>query len=72
MRCEKEHIVHNEVIAKILDVLCHLVNYGYYDSMADVEEVLTPLVTMLEGKSVAAVFMHTHSYILAIFTSTHG
>ena len=48
--CDKERIIHNEVLAQILDVLSHLVNYGYYDSMSDIEEILTPLVSMLESE----------------------
>ena len=49
MYSDREHIIHNEVLAQILDVLCHLVNYGYYDSAADVEAILGPLTAMLAG-----------------------
>lgn len=48
---DKEHISHNEVLTQILDVLYHLVNYGYYDSTSDVQAILTPLVTMLTSKA---------------------
>lgn len=49
MYCDKEHIAHNEVLAQIMDVLYHLVNYGYYDSTADMEAIVTPLIAMLAG-----------------------
>ena len=39
------------MLAQILDLLCHLVNYGYYDDTKDIEDVLTPLINLLDGKS---------------------
>ena len=50
LHCDKEHIAHNKVLAQSLDVLSHLVNYGYYDSMSDIEEILEPIMSMLESE----------------------
>ena len=51
MKCDEQHIPHNEVLAQILDLLCHLVNYGYYDDQKDINELLTPLFKLLDGKN---------------------
>ena len=53
MKCDDQHIAHNEVLAKILDLLCHLVNYGYYDDQEDIDELLTPLFELLDGRKEA-------------------
>ena len=49
--CDDQHIPHNEVLAKILDLLCHLVNYGYYDDQKDINAVLGPLIELLDGST---------------------
>ena len=38
-------------LAKVLEVLALLVKYGYYDDADDVEEVLRPLVEVMNGKT---------------------
>ena len=38
-------------LAKVLEVLALLVKYGYYDDADDVEEVLWPLVEVMNGKT---------------------
>ena len=35
----------------MLDVLGHLVRYGYYDDIDDVDELLGPLTELLNGKT---------------------
>ena len=57
LRCEKDFIAHNQVIAQIVDVLRHLVIYGYYDSMKDCEEVIDPLLMMLESMKIAMILV---------------
>ena len=49
--CDDQHIPHNEVLAQILDLLCHLVNYGYYDDQQDISDVLIPLFELLDGRT---------------------
>jgi hypothetical protein len=41
----------NMQLAKVLEVLALLVKYGYYDDADDVEEVLWPLVEVMNGKT---------------------
>ena len=38
-------------LAKVLEVLALLIKYGYYDDPDDVEEVLRPLVEVMNGLS---------------------
>ena len=38
-------------LAKVLEVLALLVKYGYYDDADDVEQVLRPLVKVMNGKT---------------------
>ena len=49
--CDEQHIAHNEVLAQILGLLYHLVNYGYYDDQKDIDDILAPLFVLLDGKS---------------------
>lgn len=35
----------------ILDILCHLVRYGYYDDIEDVDELMGPLINLLNGQT---------------------
>ena len=51
IECDEQHIAHNEVLAQILDLLCHLVNYGYYDDQEDIDVILVPLFELLDGRS---------------------
>ena len=62
--CDEEHIAHNEVLAQILDLLCHLVNYGYYDDQGDIDDVLHPLFELLNGKTDSP---GNGSYIISFF-----
>lgn len=39
----------NLQLARVLDVLSLLVKYGYYDDSDDVEQVLIPLVDVMNG-----------------------
>lgn len=39
----------NSQLAKVLEVLSLLVKYGYYDDPEDVEQVLKPLVGVMNG-----------------------
>ena len=39
----------NHQLAKVLEVLALLVKYGYYDDPEDVEDVLKPLVDVMNG-----------------------
>lgn len=49
LKCQKEYIVHNHVFAQTIDVLYHLVVYGYYNSMSDCDDVLKPLLAILDS-----------------------
>lgn len=46
-----KHTDDNMQVAKVLEVLALLVKYGYYDDPDDVEEVLRPLVEVMNGKT---------------------
>lgn len=39
----------NELLADVIEVLNLLVKYGYYDDKEDVEDVLKPLLNVLNG-----------------------
>ena len=39
----------NHQLAKVLEVLALLVKYGYYDDPEDVDDVLKPLVDVMNG-----------------------
>ena len=43
------HVNDNFKLSKVLEVLALLVKYGYYDDPMDVEEVLWPLVEVMNG-----------------------
>lgn len=45
------HSEENELLALMLDVLGHLVRYGYYDSEDDIDEIVTPLIELLNGEN---------------------
>ena len=42
------------MLAQILDLLCHLVNYGYYDDQSDINDLLDPLFELLDGRTDSA------------------
>ena len=46
-----EHEEENFLLEQVLDVLAHLVSYGYYDDVEDVDEAMVPLIQMLNGKT---------------------
>lgn len=48
LRCESAE---NPLLELVLDVLGHLVRYGYYDDIDDVNQLLGPLTQMLDGKT---------------------
>ena len=52
--CDVQHSNYNEVLAQILDLLCHLVNYGYYDDQSDINDLLDPLFELLDGRTDSA------------------
>ena len=52
--CDVQHSIYNEVLAQILDLLCHLVNYGYYDDQSDINDLLDPLFELLDGRTDSA------------------
>ena len=39
----------NQLLANVITMLALLVKYGYYDDVADVNGVLTPLLKVLDG-----------------------
>ena len=41
----------NLLLEQILDVLGYLVRYGYYDDVADINEVMVPLIQLLDGET---------------------
>ena len=41
----------NQLLTKVLEVLSLLVKYGYYDDPDDVDAVLRPLTSVLDGMS---------------------
>ena len=41
----------NKLLAHVLSVLSLLVKYGYYDDPSDVNDVLKPLIAILDGRS---------------------
>ncbi|XP_019849736.1 PREDICTED: inositol 1,4,5-trisphosphate receptor type 1-like isoform X1 [Amphimedon queenslandica] len=47
--CNEENIEKNELFAEILNVLGNLVRNGYYDSEEDIDELMKPLVDVLDG-----------------------
>ena len=49
--CDDAHSEENELLAQMLDVLGHLVRYGYYDSEDDIDEIVTPLIDLLNGET---------------------
>uniref|UniRef100_A0A1X7VAJ0 Uncharacterized protein n=1 Tax=Amphimedon queenslandica TaxID=400682 RepID=A0A1X7VAJ0_AMPQE len=48
LRCESKE---NSLLKIVLDVLGHLVRYGYYDDVQDVDELLGPLTKLLNGET---------------------
>ncbi|XP_019849951.1 PREDICTED: inositol 1,4,5-trisphosphate receptor-like [Amphimedon queenslandica] len=48
LRCESKE---NSLLKLVLDVLGHLVRYGYYDDIQDVDDLLGPLTELLNGKT---------------------
>lgn len=46
---DDSHIAHNKVVAKILELLCQLVKFGYYDSQADMNGIIIPLLNLLDN-----------------------
>ncbi|XP_019861438.1 PREDICTED: uncharacterized protein LOC100634093 isoform X2 [Amphimedon queenslandica] len=48
LRCESAE---NPLLELVLDVLGHLVRYGYYDDIDDVDQLLGPLTQMLDGRT---------------------
>lgn len=46
-----ENAQKNLLLEQILDVLGYLVRYGYYDDVADINEVMVPLIQLLDGKT---------------------
>ena len=48
LRCESKE---NSLLKLVLDVLGHLVRYGYYDDIEDVDELLGPLTELLNGET---------------------
>ena len=51
----------NVLTADVLDVLQLLVKYGYYDDKQDVDDVLEPLITVLDGMSDSLYFTEKSS-----------
>ena len=61
LQCDEQHIEHNKFLAHCLDLLRHLLNYGYYkyhykdgcytDNYKDIDEVLNLVINLLDGKS---------------------
>lgn len=41
----------NEFLEHIMDVLGHLVRYGYYDDVDDVDECMKYIIKLLDGKT---------------------
>ena len=39
------------MFAQVLDVLGYLVRFGYYDSEDDIDEIIKPLIGVLDGKT---------------------
>jgi inositol 1,4,5-triphosphate receptor type 1 len=48
--CSESSIKENEMIVKVLDVLGHLVRFGYYDSEEDIDEMIGPLIDLLDDQ----------------------
>ncbi|XP_071176008.1 inositol 1,4,5-trisphosphate-gated calcium channel ITPR2-like isoform X12 [Mytilus edulis] len=42
-------IGHNQLVEQVLRLLQHLVKFGYYNDMDDVKQLLTPLLSLLDG-----------------------
>lgn len=41
----------NALIAQVLRLLHYLVRFGYYDRMADIKKLLTPLLSLMDGRN---------------------
>ena len=39
------------MLKQVLEVLSYLVRYGYYDDIGDVDEVMIPLIQILDGNT---------------------
>ena len=50
------------MLAQILDLLCHLVNYGYYSHQKDVDETLTVVIKLLNGEDVNSPDLVEYNY----------
>ena len=51
LQCNVQNIPHNEFLAHVLDLLCNLLNYGYYGDYEEVDEALDLLINLLDGES---------------------
>lgn len=51
LSCTTEKGDENHVLEQVLEVLSYLVRYGYYDDIGDVNEVMIPLIRLLDGKT---------------------
>lgn len=60
MRSEYEQ---NLLLVLVLDVLSHLVRYGYYDDIEDVNEMMIPLVELLNGQTDMTSLRKSKSFI---------
>ena len=60
-RVVAKDVTDNHQLAKVLEVLALLVKYGYYDDPDDVEEVLIPLVGVMNGFSDVPFSQATHT-----------
>ena len=49
MLCKKKYTC-NYLIIQVLGLLHLLVNYGYYSNLNDINELMDPLVSLLDGK----------------------
>lgn len=41
----------NSLLEQIIDILGHLVRFGYYDNEDDVDETMIPLIQLLDGST---------------------
>lgn len=51
LKCDELHIQHNKFLVHVLNLLCYLVNYSYYDNCKEIDEVLNLLINLLDGES---------------------
>ena len=50
-RCYVQDQQDHKILGLVLEVMCHLINYGYFDSTSDVNVSMTALVGLLKSKS---------------------